>query len=99
MMPRSTILLRAPAALLLALVTPLAGCAGTAASTSGGPTSGPAAAPALRRALQTLALSAAVFLVVVALLSPRRARASDQLPLVIVMVLFTFGGLGLLFGF
>lgn len=34
-----------------------------------------------------------------ALLSARRARASDQLPLVIVMVLFTFGGLGLLFGF
>ena len=34
-----------------------------------------------------------------ALLSERRARASDQLPLVIVMVLFTFGGLGLLFGF
>lgn len=34
-----------------------------------------------------------------ALLSARRARTSDQLPLVIVMVLFTFGGLGLLFGF
>jgi hypothetical protein len=34
-----------------------------------------------------------------ALLSARRARASDQLPLVIVMVLFTLGGLGLLFGF
>ena len=34
-----------------------------------------------------------------ALLSARRARASDQLPLVLVMVLFTFGGLGLLFGF
>jgi hypothetical protein len=34
-----------------------------------------------------------------ALLSARRARASDQLPLVIVMVAFTFGGLGLLFGF
>lgn len=34
-----------------------------------------------------------------ALLSERRARASDQLPLVIVMVLFTLGGLGLLFGF
>jgi hypothetical protein len=34
-----------------------------------------------------------------ALLSARRARASDQLPLVVVMVLFTFGGLGLLFGF
>jgi hypothetical protein len=34
-----------------------------------------------------------------ALLSARRARASDQLPLVIVMVLFTVGGLGLLFGF
>jgi len=34
-----------------------------------------------------------------ALLSTRRARASDQLPLVVVMVLFTFGGLGLLFGF
>jgi hypothetical protein len=34
-----------------------------------------------------------------ALLSARRARASDQLPLVAVMVLFTFGGLGLLFGF
>jgi hypothetical protein len=34
-----------------------------------------------------------------ALLSARRARASDQLPLVIVMVCFTFGGLGLLFGF
>jgi hypothetical protein len=34
-----------------------------------------------------------------ALLSARRARASDQLPLVIVMVLFTIGGLGLLFGF
>jgi len=34
-----------------------------------------------------------------ALLSERRARASDQLPLVVVMVLFTFGGLGLLFGF
>jgi hypothetical protein len=33
------------------------------------------------------------------LLSVRRARASDQLPLVIVMVLFTVGGLGLLFGF
>jgi hypothetical protein len=34
-----------------------------------------------------------------ALLSARRARASDQLPLVIAMVLFTLGGLGLLFGF
>jgi hypothetical protein len=34
-----------------------------------------------------------------ALLCARRARASDQLPLVIVMVLFTVGGLGLLFGF
>jgi hypothetical protein len=34
-----------------------------------------------------------------ALLSARQARASDQLPLVIVMVLFTIGGLGLLFGF
>ena len=34
-----------------------------------------------------------------ALLSGRRARASDQLPLVVVMVLFTVGGLGLLFGF
>ena len=34
-----------------------------------------------------------------ALLSARRARASDQLPLVIVMVMFTLGGLGLLFGF
>jgi hypothetical protein len=34
-----------------------------------------------------------------ALLSARRARASDQLPLVIVMVVFTVGGLGLLFGF
>jgi hypothetical protein len=34
-----------------------------------------------------------------ALLSARRARASDQLPLVIVMVVFTLGGLGLLFGF
>ena len=34
-----------------------------------------------------------------ALLSARRARASDQLPLVIVMVCFTLGGLGLLFGF
>ena len=34
-----------------------------------------------------------------ALLSARRARASDQLPLVIVMVAFTIGGLGLLFGF
>ncbi|WP_209305346.1 hypothetical protein [Blastococcus sp. CT_GayMR20] len=34
-----------------------------------------------------------------ALLSARRARASDQLPLVLVMVLFTVGGLGLLFGF
>jgi hypothetical protein len=34
-----------------------------------------------------------------ALLSARRARASDQLPLVVVMVLFTVGGLGLLFGF
>jgi hypothetical protein len=34
-----------------------------------------------------------------ALLSARRTRASDQLPLVIVMVLFTVGGLGLLFGF
>ncbi|MCW2742388.1 MAG: conserved rane protein of unknown function [Blastococcus sp.] len=34
-----------------------------------------------------------------ALLSARRARASDQLPLVVVMVLFTIGGLGLLFGF
>jgi hypothetical protein len=34
-----------------------------------------------------------------ALLSAPRARASDQLPLVLVMVLFTFGGLGLLFGF
>ncbi|CCG02058.1 hypothetical protein [Blastococcus saxobsidens] len=29
----------------------------------------------------------------------RHARASDQLPLVVVMVLFTVGGLGLLFGF
>lgn len=28
-----------------------------------------------------------------------RAPASDQLPLVVVMVVFTFGGLGLLFGF
>jgi hypothetical protein len=34
-----------------------------------------------------------------ALSSARRARASDQLPLVIVMVLFTVAGLGLLFGF
>jgi hypothetical protein len=34
-----------------------------------------------------------------ALLSARHARASDQLPLVLVMVLFTVGGLGLLFGF
>jgi hypothetical protein len=34
-----------------------------------------------------------------ALLSARRARASDQLPMVIVMVAFTIGGLGLLFGF
>jgi hypothetical protein len=34
-----------------------------------------------------------------ALLSARLARASDQLPLVIVMVLFTVAGLGLLFGF
>jgi hypothetical protein len=34
-----------------------------------------------------------------ALISARRPRASDQLPLVIVMVLFTLGGLGLLFGF
>ncbi|TFV65290.1 UNVERIFIED_ORG: hypothetical protein E4P37_10305 [Bacillus sp. AZ43] len=34
-----------------------------------------------------------------ALLSARRARASDQLPLVIVMVCFTLGGLGLMFGF
>ena len=34
-----------------------------------------------------------------ALLWARRARASDQLPLVVVMVLFTVGGLGLLFGF
>ncbi|MET0764678.1 MAG: hypothetical protein ABWY29_07410 [Blastococcus sp.] len=34
-----------------------------------------------------------------ALRSARRARASDQLPLVIAMVLFTVGGLGLLFGF
>jgi hypothetical protein len=34
-----------------------------------------------------------------ALLSQRHARASDQLPLVVVMVLFTVGGLGLLFGF
>jgi hypothetical protein len=34
-----------------------------------------------------------------ALLSARRARASDQLPLVGVMVVFTIGGLGLLFGF
>ncbi|WP_040337134.1 hypothetical protein [Candidatus Blastococcus massiliensis] len=34
-----------------------------------------------------------------ALLSERHARASDQLPLVVVMVLFTVGGLGLLFGF
>jgi hypothetical protein len=34
-----------------------------------------------------------------ALLSARRARASDQLPLVVVMVAFTVGGLGLLFGF
>jgi hypothetical protein len=34
-----------------------------------------------------------------ALLSARRARASDQLPLVVVMVLFTVCGLGLLFGF
>jgi hypothetical protein len=28
-----------------------------------------------------------------------RAPASDQLPLVVVMVLFTVAGLGLLFGF
>jgi hypothetical protein len=34
-----------------------------------------------------------------ALRSAPRARASDQLPLVLVMVLFTIGGLGLLFGF
>jgi hypothetical protein len=34
-----------------------------------------------------------------ALLSERHARASDQLPLVVVMVLFTVAGLGLLFGF
>jgi hypothetical protein len=34
-----------------------------------------------------------------ALRSAPRARASDQLPLVVVMVLFTLGGLGLLFGF
>jgi len=34
-----------------------------------------------------------------ALLSARHVRASDQLPLVVVMVLFTVGGLGLLFGF
>ncbi|MCF6508671.1 hypothetical protein E9549_14835 [Blastococcus sp. MG754426] len=34
-----------------------------------------------------------------ALRSARHARASDQLPLVVVMVLFTLGGLGLLFGF
>ncbi|MDK3258189.1 hypothetical protein [Blastococcus capsensis] len=34
-----------------------------------------------------------------ALRSQRHARASDQLPLVVVMVLFTVGGLGLLFGF
>lgn len=34
-----------------------------------------------------------------ALRSERHARASDQLPLVVVMVLFTVGGLGLLFGF
>ena len=34
-----------------------------------------------------------------ALLSARRSRASDQLPLVVVMVAFTVGGLGLLFGF
>jgi len=34
-----------------------------------------------------------------ALISAGRPRASDQLPLVIVMVLFTLGGLGLLFGF
>jgi hypothetical protein len=34
-----------------------------------------------------------------ALLSALRARASDQLPLVVVMVAFTVGGLGLLFGF
>ncbi|MDT0278150.1 hypothetical protein [Blastococcus goldschmidtiae] len=34
-----------------------------------------------------------------ALRTERHARASDQLPLVVVMVLFTIGGLGLLFGF
>jgi hypothetical protein len=34
-----------------------------------------------------------------ALRAERHARASDQLPLVVVMVLFTIGGLGLLFGF
>lgn len=34
-----------------------------------------------------------------ALLSARHVRASDQLPLVVVMVLFTVGGLALLFGF
>jgi hypothetical protein len=34
-----------------------------------------------------------------ALRAQRHARASDQLPLVVVMVLFTVGGLGLLFGF
>ena len=34
-----------------------------------------------------------------ALRSAPRARASDQLPLVVVMVLLTVGGLGLLFGF
>ena len=34
-----------------------------------------------------------------ALRSVARARASDQLPLVVVMVLFTVLGLGLLFGF
>ena len=34
-----------------------------------------------------------------ALRAAPRAPASDQLPLVVVMVLFTVGGLGLLFGF
>lgn len=34
-----------------------------------------------------------------ALRSTRRARPSDQLPLVVVMVVFTVFGLGLLFGF
>lgn len=50
----------------------------------------------LRVALQSVALVLAALVLAVALLGP---RASDQLPLVVTMVVYTVFGLGLLFGF